>query len=73
MVKMEFKPNGHALPKKSATGRIIHTGDDAGISTSMTVLAKYRLGSAVIIIIKISTAAAEDIDMIIETRLVLAS
>ena len=68
-----YKPNDHVLPKKSAIGRIVHIGDDTGTSMSMMVPAKYRLASAVIIIIEMSTAVAEDIDTIIETRLVLAS
>ena len=67
------KPNGHDHPKKSVIEITICTGDVIEASTSMTAPAKYRLASAVIIMVEMTIVAVVDTEVIIETRLVLAS
>ena len=73
MERMLSKPNGHGHPKKSVIEITIRTGDVIETSTSMTVPAKYRLASAVTITVEMITVAMVDTEVIIETRLVLAS
>ena len=73
MVRTPSKPNGHDYPKKSVTGITTRIGDDTEALTSMTVPAKFRLASVVTIIVDMTTAAVVDIEVIIGTRLVLAS
>ena len=67
------KPNGHDHPKKSVTGITTRIGDAIKALTSMTVPAKCRLASVVTIIVEMTTVAAVDTEVIIGTRLVLAS
>ena len=73
MERMLSKPNDHGHPKKSVIEITIRTGDVIKASMSTTVLAKYRLASAVIIIVEMTIVAVVDTEVITETRLVLAS
>ena len=57
---------------KIATETIIHAVDATEIFMSTTVPAKFRLAPAVIIMVKMITVVM-DTEVIIETRLVLAS
>ena len=67
-----FSPNGHDHPRKIVNGITIRAVDATEPFTNTTVPAKFRLASAVIIMIEMTTGVMGT-EAIIETRLVLAS
>ena len=73
MERMLSKPSGHDHPKKRVTEITIRTGDIIEALMSTTVPAKYRLASAVIIMVEMTIVAVVGTEVITETRLVLAS
>ena len=73
MERMLSKPNGRDHPKKSVIDITIRTGDVIEALTSTTVPGKYRLASAVIIMVEMTIVAVVDTEVITEMRLVRAS